>query len=106
MPPACNEVAEVKHNPMSIDSIIERLTRLREKRERIYGLYESLRRGDADVIIEPGGYYSWYEVSRMVAEEDYDGFLGGIFNRYKQLDDIVKMIEETKDVSILKRLEL
>ncbi len=91
---------------MSIDSIIEGLTRLKQKRERIYSLYESLRKGEGEVNIEPGGYYSWYEVSKMVAEEDYDGFLGGIFNRYKQLDDIVKMIEETKDVSILIRLEL
>lgn len=91
---------------MSIDSIIERLTRLKQKRECIYNLYEALRRGEAGVNIAPGGSYSWYEVARLVAEEDYDGFLGGIFNRYKQLDDIVKMIEETKDVSILQRLEL
>ena len=91
---------------MSINSIIERLTRLKEKRERIYNLYEALRKGEAGVNIETGGYHSWYEVARLVAEEDYEGFLGGIFTRYKQLDDIVKMIEETKDVSILKRLDL
>lgn len=90
---------------MSIDSIIERLKQLKQKRERIYDLYEALRKGEAGVNT-PIGSYSWYEVARLVAEEDYDGFLGGIFTKYKQLDDIVKMIEETKDVSILKRLEL
>lgn len=93
---------------MSINSIIERLTRLKQKRERIYNLYEALRKGEAGVNLNAahGGSYSWYEVARLVDEEAYDGFLGGIFNRYKQLDDIVKMIEETKDVSLLKRLEL
>lgn len=89
---------------MSIDLIIERLTQLKQKRERIYDLYESLRTGEAGVTAT-GGSYSWYEVARLVSEEDYDGFLGCIFTRYKQLDDVVKMIEETKDVSIVERLD-